>query len=189
MHCTRPSSRGMTLVELMAVVVIIGVIAVLASVGYARWARSAKMAEATNLVASMKNAQENYFSQAGRYLDVSNDLELTSMYPTKDPGPSKVAWGAACSWCKNDWRRLGIKADAPVYFTYAMIADDGVDPSTRATVKTERGTIDWTKEAGGAINKPWFIVRAMADTDGNKKYAQVIGFSFGARIITDNEGE
>lgn len=191
MHHTRHASRGMTLVELMAVVAIIGVLAVLASVGYGRWSRSAKMAEATNLVASIKNAQENYYSQAGHYLDVSKGLEPGQLYPAKDPGPTKVAWGEDCTWCNADWKRLGIKADAPVYFGYATIADDGIDPEGRGIiVKTEAGNVDWTREAGGTkITKPWYIVRAMADTNGNKKYAQVIGFSFGGRIITDNEGE
>jgi type IV pilus assembly protein PilA len=181
----------MTLIELMIVVAIIGVVAVLASVGYGRWSRSAKMAEATNLVASIKNAQENYFSQAGHYLDVSKNLEPGNLYPAKTPTSSKVVWGADCTWCNADWKRLGIKADAPVYFGYATVADDATDPTGRGiVVATEKGPIDWTTEAGGVkINKPWYIVRAMADANDNGKYAQVIGFSFGSRIITDNEGE
>ena len=190
MHETRHSSRGMTLVELMAVVAIIGVLAALAGVGYARWIASAKMAEATNMVASIKNGQENYFSQAGHYLDVSNGVDVGSLYPARDPGPQKVAWGADCSWCKNDWRRLGIKADAPVYFGYATVADDGTDPGGRGVVVNINGTpINWTAEAGGAINKPWYIAVAKADTNGNKKYATVVGTSFNGRIITDGEGE
>jgi type IV pilus assembly protein PilA len=190
MQQSRRASRGMTLVELMVVVAIIGVLAVLASVGYGRWIASAKMAEATNMVASIKNGQENYYSQAGHYLDLSKSVNPPDLYPAKDPGPTKVAWGAECTWCKADWKRLGVKADAPVYFGYATVADDAADPSGRGiTVTTIKGTVNWTAEAGGAINKPWYIVVAQADTNGNKKYAKVVGFSFGGRIITDNEGE
>jgi type IV pilus assembly protein PilA len=184
------ASRGMTLVELMMVVAIIAVLAVLAAVGYGRWIASSKMAEATNMVASIKNGQENYFSQAGHYLDVSNSLNVGEMYPARDPGPAKTAWGGDCSVCKADWKRLGVKADAPVYFGYATVADDATDPGGKgANVVLSTGPVNWINEAGGAINKPWFIAVARADTNGNKKYATVVAFSFGSRVITDNEGE
>jgi type IV pilus assembly protein PilA len=166
------------------------VLAVLAAVGYGKWIASAKMAEATNMVASIKNGQENYFSQAGHYLNVSSGVDVGDLYPAKDPGPSKVAWGPDCSWCKADWKRLGVRADAPVYFGYATIADDATDPAGRGAVVPIAGKpINWTTEAGGAINMPWFIAVAKADTNGNKRYATVVGTSFNGRIITDGEGE
>jgi len=190
MQHTRQGSRGITLVELMAVAAIIGVLALLASVGYGRWIQSAKMAEATNMVGAIKNGQENYFSQAGRYLDVSPGVDVGSLYPLRDPGPGKTAWGAPCSYCKADWQKLGVRADAPVYFSYATVADDALDPAARGVVfKLESGAVDWNKEAGGPITKPWYIVTAMADQNGNKKYAKVVGMSFNSRIITDAEGE
>ncbi|MBI2389335.1 MAG: prepilin-type N-terminal cleavage/methylation domain-containing protein [Deltaproteobacteria bacterium] len=194
------ASRGVTLVEVLVVSAIIGVLAVLASVGYGRWVASSKMAEATNMVAGIKDAQENYYSQAGTYLDVSNSIAPGYLYPAKTPGPTKVAWGDKCDWCKNDWKRLGIKADKPMYFGYATVADgDACDPSCRGLSfttgttggggATKGGAIVWTKEAGGPIAKPWFVVAAYADTNGNGVYAKVLGMSFNSRLVIDGEGE
>lgn len=198
----RAASRGVTLVEVLVVAAIIGVLAVLASVGYGRWVASSRMAEATNMIAGIKDAQENYYSQAGTYLDVSNGIGPGYLYPQKTPGPTKVTWGETCTWCKNDWRRLGIRADKPTYFGYATVADgDACDPNCRGLVfttgKSSGGgakswggsAISWAGEAGGPIAKPWFVATAWADTNGNGVHAKVLGMSFNSRLVVDGEGE
>lgn len=181
----------MTLIELMVVVAIIGVIAVLAAVGYARYTRTAKMTEASEMISSIKGAQEAYFAQTGRYLDVSNGLGAPNLYPRPTPGPSTTPWGAACTWCKTEWTRLGINATAPVWFGYATVADGDVcDPDCKGAVVTINGTaLNWTSINGSLIKKPWFIVTAQSDVDGNGVFSKVVGTSFNTVLFTEKEGE
>lgn len=193
-HRRSAASRGITLVELMIVVAIIGVLAVLATVGYGKWVSSSKMAEGTNMVAAIRNGQENYFSQAGKYLDVSKTLNKGDLFPAMTPTDAKVPWVGECVWCNvvGGFQKLGVKSDKPVYFGYATVAgDETKDPDARGAVFTEKGSaVKWTNEAGGVpFTKPWFIVAALADTNGNGKYAGVCATSFGSRVIIDNEGE
>lgn len=188
----REGARGFTLVELMIVVAIIGVVAVLASVGYARWIASSKMAEATNMIGGIKNGEENYHAQTGYYLNVSKDIVPPYMYPASTPGATKVAWGGAGGGVTAaDWARLGVKADAPVYFGYAVAAEgDACDVACRGlNFPLSTGPVAWEKEAGGDIKKSWFIATAMADTNGNGVFAKVVGMSFNSRLIVDLEGE
>jgi type IV pilus assembly protein PilA len=187
----KAASRGFTLIELMIVVAIIGVVAALASVGYFRWISSSKMAEGTNMVAGIKSAQENYFTQVGQYYDLSKGILPSNLYPQTTPGPQKVPWGGPCSGCNTDktWEKLGVKADGPVYFGYATIARaEGVAPTDSFPLST--GAVNWAGEAGSSTwQKPWFIATAMADTNGNGKFAKVVGMSFNSRLIVDLEGE
>lgn len=191
------TSRGFTLVELMMVVTIIGVVAALAIVGYGRWVASSKMAEATHMVGGIKSAQENYFAQVGQYYDLSQGIMPPFLYPQATPGPKKVAWAGPCVGCKTgaDWQRLGVKADAPVYFGYATVAGpETCDPTCRGVsgggATAGKSTVNWVTENGGvAITKPWFIASAMADTNGNSVFARVLGSSLNSRLIVDDEGE
>jgi type IV pilus assembly protein PilA len=188
------ASRGITLIELMIVVAIIGVLAVLAAVGYGRWISASKMAEATNMVAAIRNGQENYYSQTARYLDVSKTLNNGDLFPAKNPNNGKTPWAGDCGWCNvvGGFQKLGVKSDKPVYFGYATVAgDETKDPAARGAQFMSKGTgVDWSAENGGAaFTKPWFIAAALADTNGNGKYAGVCATSFGKRVIVDNEGE
>ncbi len=186
-----PRSRGMTLVELMVVVAIIGVVAILATVGYARYTRTARTAEATDMIAAIKGAQEAYFSHTGRYLDLSNGLTPGNLYPKQTPDATTTAWGSPCSWCKAEWTRLGVNASAPVWFAYATVADGDVcDPDCRGVVFSINGTnLNWTSMNGSLIKKPWYIVSAYADTNGNGVFAKVVGTSFSTILLTEKEGE
>lgn len=188
----RESARGFTLVELMIVVTIIGVVAILASVGYGRWIASSRMAEATNMIGGIKNGEENYQAQTGSYLSISNGIVPPYLYPASTPGPSKVAWGGTAGGVSAaDWGRLGVKADAPLYFGYAVVAaGETCDVACKGlNFPLSTGPIAWEKEAGGPIKKSWFVATAMADTNGNGVFAKVVGMSFNSRLIVDLEGE
>lgn len=188
----RANERGFTLIEVMIVVAIIGVVSVLAAVGYGRWIAASKMAEATNMIGGIKNGEENYHAQTGYYLNVSKDIVPPYLYPRATPGPGKAAWGGTAGGITAaDWQRLGVKADAPLYFAYAVSAEnDTCDVACRGlNFPLSTGPVLWEKEAGGDIKKSWFIATAMADTNGNGVYAKVVGMSFNSRLIVDLEGE
>ena len=182
--------RGVTLIEVMIVTAIIGVLAGLAYVGYGRYVRSAKMTEAYNMVNGIKAAQEHYKTETGFYADVSGGVAPANLYPKK-PGPFKTAWGGACGTCNVPWTKLDVKSDAPVWFGYATRAgDESADPAAKGVSLSIKGTtIDFAAINGGAINKPWYVVVAQADTNGDGIYALVVATSFSTEILTDTEGE
>jgi type IV pilus assembly protein PilA len=190
---SRPSGeRGITLVELMIVVTIIGVLAILAAVGYGKWVASSKTAEAGEMLGAIKNGQENYFSQSGKYLDLSKTITPGDLHPNAK-GDKKVPWVDVCSVCKvaDGWKKLAVKADKPVYFGYATIAGtEADDPDAgRAPCKASGTDISWNKEAGGKVLKPWYIAGALADTNENGVHAQLCSGSFSQRLFWNNEGE
>jgi type IV pilus assembly protein PilA len=191
----RARRRGVTLIEVMVVTAIIGVLAVLAGAGYSRWIRSAKTAEATNMLAGIRNGQENYLSQTGTYLNVSSNLSPPSFYPLGDPkGNAKTSWNSpvGSTTTAAQWLRIGVKPDGPVYFGYAVVADaETCDPSCRGlNFYLSTGVpINWTAENGGSIAKPWFVAAAQLDSDNDGRVARVVGMSFSSRIVVDNEGE
>ena len=184
-------TRGFTIIELMIVVAIIAVISLIAVVGYRRWIASARLAEATNMVGAIGHAQEDFKSQTGYYLDVSGGPLPPNMYPAATPGNFYTPWGGACASCKVPWRKLNVTADAPVLFGYATVADgEACDPSCHGvTLTLSAGAVNFPGLNGGAIQKPWYVTTATADTDGNGKFVLIVGHSFGHDLIVDNEGE
>lgn len=181
----RRGSRGITLIELMIVVAIIGVLAVLGSVGYSRWIRSVKMTEAGEMVSAIRTGQDNYFTQAGKYLDVSAGTTPGNLFPEKN-GKKKAAWLDDCTWCtaKDGFRKLGVKADKPVYFGYATMAGDETKDPKVAVCNFKGKAIDW-----GTPTQGWYVIVAMADSNENGVYASVCTSSLNTHLFTDNEGE
>jgi prepilin-type N-terminal cleavage/methylation domain-containing protein len=184
----RAAARGLTLIELLAVIAIIGILAMIAVVMYGRWIRSSKTTEATNMIQKIRDAEERRKAETGKYLDISNGLTRSDLYPN-DPGvptPHTTAWGAQCNGCKSDWANLALQPDGPVQFGYALVAGDAnTTPSSRgANVSVDGNAIAWPKPTG-----PWYVVVAMADFDGNGVYCTIVGSSFENRIYTDKEGE
>ena len=190
----RRDAQGFTLVELMVVTAIVGVLAALAAGGYYRWVAASKMTEATNMVAGIRNGQENFFAQTGSYLDISAGLAPPNLFPSASPGPGKTAWSSGPSALAAQFQRIGVKSDAPLFFGYATVAgSDTCDPtstcSAKATLALSTGSVNWATEAGSGTNKPWFIVAAQTDQNGNGVYAKVASSSFSSRLIVDKEGE
>jgi prepilin-type N-terminal cleavage/methylation domain-containing protein len=64
-HLSRSSTKGMTLIEMMIVVVIITVLTTLALMGYKRLIYQARNAEARNFLGAIRAAQNVYYQFYG----------------------------------------------------------------------------------------------------------------------------
>jgi type IV pilus assembly protein PilA len=175
----RPT-RGFTLIELMIVVAIVAVLAVLATVGYAKFVRSAHMAEASDILADIRKAEESFRAENGAYLNVSTDLD--HLYPAPTPGKFATQWGGPCSGCIAgvQWSTLNILPNAPVYFGYAVIAD----PATVPTLTVNGVNVDLS-----AMTAPWYVAAARADLNGNGVFCSVYATSSSNQLMVDREGE
>jgi prepilin-type N-terminal cleavage/methylation domain-containing protein len=172
-------ARGFTLVELAVVVVIVGVLSVLAVVGYRKMTLSSKMTEATNVVGAIRIAQEDYKAEAGVYATGS------ATYCPTGAGLSnvKVMWNTTC----GGFAGLAVHVDGMVQFQYAT--DGGgkwnTDPST---IKGVAST--WIDLTGMPAGRPWYLVRAFADLDGDSTSgpSEVVATSATGNMFTRNEG-
>jgi prepilin-type N-terminal cleavage/methylation domain-containing protein len=182
--------RGYTLIELMITVVIVGILATIGVVGYRRWTRSAHVAEAQNMVANIRAAEDAFFAENGGYLDVSGTLGKGYSYPSANPGASKTQWGALCGTCKapDSWSRLAVTSSAPVMFGYSVIADQATPATTRVPAITVNGQpLDITNL--GMNGQPWYFVEADANISGDgKSFTHVYGMSGTNQIYVDGEG-
>ena len=177
-------SRGVTLIELVVVVAMVGILASLASVGYSRYIRSAKTAEATQMLGSIKSAQEAFKSETFRYLNVSQDL-VTPFPQGSDPvGTSKYAWeGGKPSSVGINFASLGVSSSAPVQYGYACVA--GSASTNMPDLPLDFETPDWPAAPGG----PWYVAVAWADLDGDGNAGGYATTSLTAPIVSTHEGE
>ena len=148
----------------MIVVAIVGVLAVLAVAGYRKLMTSSHTPEATAMVTSIRQAQEEYHSETQIYANISPSL--AAFYPSATPGMFKTAWGAACGQCNAapapQWSDLPVHVDGPVMFGYATTAGlAGSTPNpTSVTVNGLAVTFP-----SPSIND-WFAVGAQGMPDG-----------------------
>lgn len=177
----RALRRGFTLVELSIVVVIIGVMATLATYGVSRYIRQSKTAEAAHMIGAIKAGQEAFFDETFRYYDVSGTLD--NLYPKAGTaGRDKAQWGGDEE--AKAWATIGIAPAAPVLFRYATIAGNG---TPNDSLLGEDG-LDYNLAAAPAGH--WYLVKAVADLDGDGKARSVfVGSSFTSEIHAHNAGE
>ena len=173
----------------MIVVVIVGILAVLAIVAYRRWTYSSWLAEATNMVANIRSAEESFYSENGMYLNVSGNR--ANLYPAPNPGAFKSDWNVpgGCSNCTmhNGWETLNIHPNGPVAFGYAVVAGDGVVVTpTLGTFTVNGKNFDYSNMLN---NKPWYFVEAQGNISGDgQNFTYVYGMSGTNQIYVDQEG-
>jgi hypothetical protein len=143
------------------------------------------MAEAQDMIAHIRSAEEAFRAENGIYLDVSGALGSPHLYPADPPGAFKTAWGASCTKCKYQWSQLNVTSQAPTFFSFAVHADNtGQEtPALPALVAPSATSVDVT-----SLKSPWYIVQAEGDINGDKIYTNIYGFSVTPQLLVDNEG-
>jgi len=143
-------SAGFTLIELMIVVAVIGVLAAIAVPAFIGYLQRSRTTEAFTVLAEIRQRQESYRSEFGRYCGDATGTAL-NWNPTTFASPGTVK---AFDTTDANWAALGVDPDGPVRFQYRVWAGA---PGT--------GT------ATGIPNMPnddfWFYAQAQANLDGD----------------------
>lgn len=85
-HLASSRQRGITLIELMVVVMIVGILASIAYPGYEEYTRRAKRAEAKALLSDISARMERYYFDNNTYTDDPTDLGYGSANPESAEG-------------------------------------------------------------------------------------------------------
>jgi len=180
----RASSRGFSLIESMVVVLIIAVLATLAVYGVRKYMMAAKTSEPIEIINSIRAAEESYKDETFAYLPITGGV--TGTYPfTNAAGTQnqKMPWDKGNASVFGEWNQLGVRPSTMVQFGYGCAAGKGVGVPQKADLGIANN-----------LNYPttfpdWYVVRAIADRDGNGTYAYFVGSNFTDGIYSENESE
>jgi type IV pilus assembly protein PilA len=182
----RQRARGFTLIELMTVVAIVAILATIATYSIRKYILVSKTSEATEMIGAIKSAQEQYRAETFTYKDIStvNALsDYSTFYPSTTPlKRQKMAWGAGTNAVANGWRELGVSPSAPVMYIYGCAAGPG-------SMAPAAPGITIGNYPSAATGQPWYLIKAVADLDGNGSVGTFVGTSFTAEIFHDKDEE
>lgn len=163
--------KGMTLLEMMVVVIILSILTTLGVSGYKKLVYQARNAEAYKFLGAIRSTQNTYYQAFGQYAGNDNWAE----WPLGPfPLETRADWGEIAQ--DPVWQTLGVRPDGPVWFKYRVRASD--DPA-RAPANVFR-----PRPAG-----PWFIAQARGDFNGDGTTSLFEITSSRAEIYTSNLNE
>ncbi|HYP97328.1 MAG TPA: type II secretion system protein [Polyangiaceae bacterium] len=174
------SSRGFTLVELLAVVVITGILSVLAIAGFRRHMQSARGSEAASVIQAIRSAQEAYMAENHVYLPVST--AGGGWYPQNTPNTNRYAFSNSKHQDYALWQRLAPSVNGSVMFDYMVNA--GVPGTMIPTLQTAAGP-----DFSAAQPLDWYLIQAIGDVDGNGVFSRYAATSLTNELYVENEGE
>ena len=166
------NSLGMSLVELMIVVVIIGILAAISVVGYRKYIARARVSEATAMLAEFAAKEQLYFLDSGQYMEAHYNAanfpstnENSSEFWPQDPN---VYWDSARTPISvydssgnlpTSWKKLGVRPRwGQLFCTYMANAGS---PGAAAPANSVGSTL-WT----AAPNVPWFYILGVCNLVG-----------------------
>lgn len=165
---SRSASRGMSIVELMIVVVIIGILAAISVVSYRRYIAHARMSEVTAMLAEFAAKEQLYFLDAGLFVEAhrgsanaASANEDSSQFFPSDPASSfdSVRTPVALGTLPDSWKLLGIRPRwAQLYCTYMV--------NTGTALLAATGTIGATLWSS-APAVPWYYAMGACNLQGS----------------------
>lgn len=178
----RLASRGMTLVELMIVVVILGVLAGLAGISYTAYIKRSRAQEASTMLASIATREHAYRSEFAVYCSAGatngsppSSVGISNAWPTTSPGRRT----SFVSGAPAEWLQLGFRPDGDVRYRYVALSGQ---PSTAPP-----GISGWSTAPNQDL---WFIADAYGDLDTDSTLSTWRIFSGnGNTLIVTNDYE
>jgi len=92
--------RGVTLLELLVVIIIVGILAGLGTVRWGIVVENARSAEAYSMLAEIVNSERAYYAEHDRYNDDFTELDRFEEDPTSDNFIYSLNLGAATNYAK-----------------------------------------------------------------------------------------
>lgn len=193
---TRRANRtlGMSLVELMIVVVIIGILAAISVVGYRKYIARARMSEATAMLAEFAAKEQLYFLDNGQYMEVHKYADATpmkSLYPSQSEfegefwpqDPSKpfdsARTPAPVAPMPQLWRALGVRPRWQQLFCTYLVNAGAPGSTLPGTV----GPTLWTSPP----NVPWFYALAACNLGGVSGWPNSGGANFVTVLVLTHD--
>jgi len=178
----RRSSRGFTLIELMAVVVITGILAVAGVSLFRAQLLASKGSEAASVIQAIRAAEESYSAENHVYLNVSTASGGTSWYPNPTPGLTRSAWVQEGHADYDRWRALAPPVNRAVLFSYLVNA--GESGSNVPTLQLAAPPV-----FPSPMPLAWYTIQARGDANGNGILAKYAASNMNAELLIENEGE
>ena len=168
------ATQGMTLVELMIVVVIIGILAAISVVGYRKYIARARLSEATAMLAEFAAKEQLYFLENGQFMeahktsvDYPSMSENSSEFWPQDPDTyfDSARTPATVAPLPTTWRALGIRPRwQQLFCTYMVNAGAPLDAAASdAPLSFLIGGTLWASQP----RVPWFYAMAACHLGGN----------------------
>lgn len=156
----RTNEKGVTIIELMVVVVIIGVLAAVAIPAYKRYVKKAHAAEVPLVFAELASKEEAYKAENNRYLPTG------AAFPTTIERDNQTVLGALPA----TWTSLRINVPkTALYCQYQVFAGAPNGATfTPAQPTTPIGTDSWATTLYPAVpSRAWFYMVATCDWEAS----------------------
>jgi prepilin-type N-terminal cleavage/methylation domain-containing protein len=167
-HQHRRRNQGMTIIELMIVIVILSVLTSLGISGYQKLVYQARNTEAYQLLGAIRAAQHSNYQVFGQYVGNENWAEWPQgAFPAEKP----VLWGDQPA--DPVWQQLNVNPGGPVWFKYRIRAS--ADPQ-RAPANVFRPL----------PNGPWFQAQARGDFNADGEFSLFEITSTRSKVFVEN---
>jgi prepilin-type N-terminal cleavage/methylation domain-containing protein len=178
----RRSSRGFTLIELMAVVVITSILALAGVSLFRQQLVASKGTEAVSVIQAIRAGEEAYAAENHVYFDVSTASGGALWYPNTTPSTTRYAWVQPSHLDYPRWRELAPSVNRPVIFGYLVNAGEAGTNVPPLQLKTQP-----------AFPAPmvlgWYVIQARGDANGDRIFATYAASSMNGELSIENEGE